>query len=985
MIDAAQSLTNDLTTHTTKKKRNRRKKKKKNAQKNTTVDATDNSTETTQSKKDKLDSILVGIEEYLQTNSDENEDVPVNIISNQNIDAKPKKVEVNEEDNVPNESTQLDKPKVDDTTLMKNTYEDNLINGETAGDITKEKEIEESEENEISKPDESREQTIQETPDDDKSVKESCLTRVTPTKNEIESKIDDDIDNVDELSEAKDGNEKIALNVADELNISTEADSDKIETNAEPVAVDAKEENKTEDDDRNAIDTHAIASNEEVKNATCDKPSEDQPADEIPVNSSGPQIEPVFIKEVSEKPKDIVETDVENKSPPTTSNNIKGIENDTPDDLLHHTTSSLLSERIETEGTDITDALREKKNDTINDTTLFEKPDVINVDVSENEPEDTKVGYIMDSPDEEIIVNVERAPEIPDPEDMNERKEKNLQSPTESTNGEVSKSVNLDDDKQPSTSTKEDTAKETEIEEEPLSEENCLVIDDNKSKVEEKEEKEEDVSIVKTDNDSSTVTEKDESSEQEVTTLDETKGKAPEEISPGDQQDQLHNDTLTDMKTDETVGVPKNDTDNTIEIDSPNKDNNTVIKEGEATINTEKKEEIIQGGKMEIPTTNSDKTDDLTESRSKTTEENIKDIDNTSSEEVVDPHIIIDNTKTEDNDTETVNHAIEEVVDDPNVITDVLGKDSTVEDIEETSEKKNTDTILIDDADSTSTDEVNVSQPPTENDTTEVDKVNDDLMVDQTTELNVADDEDGKIETSEAAAEEEAHVESESISQDTIQEKNVEIEEMETNTETLAQDTVEGLDLGPIEETPGLDNVTEEPVNQDENNNTDSNVNMISGKNSLDDILAETDAFLKELDFVDDSELNSLLESLEPNKKKTTTSVNDNNDNNTIKKSDIRKLYENEPVYIYTSLAGGGFHMIPRTNRLATILQANQVKFTYRDLGTDDAARKVWKTHSRGRTLPGVVRGANDIIGNWEEIDDLNEDYRVREAIFETL
>ncbi|SCU90616.1 LAME_0E09318g1_1 [Lachancea meyersii CBS 8951] len=100
---------------------------------------------------------------------------------------------------------------------------------------------------------------------------------------------------------------------------------------------------------------------------------------------------------------------------------------------------------------------------------------------------------------------------------------------------------------------------------------------------------------------------------------------------------------------------------------------------------------------------------------------------------------------------------------------------------------------------------------------------------------------------------------------------------------------------------------------------------------------------------------------------------------------ELRALLKDEPVYVYTSLAGGGYQMPSRTNRLAHILSANEVKFTYRDLGTDDEARQVWKRYGRGRSLPGVVRGRDDIIGNWEEMDEANEEHRVRELIYETL
>ena len=162
------------------------------------------------------------------------------------------------------------------------------------------------------------------------------------------------------------------------------------------------------------------------------------------------------------------------------------------------------------------------------------------------------------------------------------------------------------------------------------------------------------------------------------------------------------------------------------------------------------------------------------------------------------------------------------------------------------------------------------------------------------------------------------------------------------------------------------------------------------------DIMDETDEFLEQLKIVDDSEINALLQSLEGKDTKTQNTKTQNTSQNTqdqakvqaqavIKTSEIRKLNEQEPVYIYTSLAGGGFHMIPRTNRLSTILTANRVPFTYRDLGTDDEARKVWKTFSKGRSLPGVVRGRNDLIGNWEDVEEANEDYKLRELIYDTM
>ena len=174
--------------------------------------------------------------------------------------------------------------------------------------------------------------------------------------------------------------------------------------------------------------------------------------------------------------------------------------------------------------------------------------------------------------------------------------------------------------------------------------------------------------------------------------------------------------------------------------------------------------------------------------------------------------------------------------------------------------------------------------------------------------------------------------------------------------------------------------------NESEDQKTKENPKKPSADDIFKDILDETDEFLEQLKIVDDSELNALLQSLDA--KDTVSEQSTQNQDmvpNTIKTSEIRKLNEKEPVYIYTSLAGGGFHMIPRTNRLSTILTANRIPFTYRDLGTDDEARKVWKTFSKGRSLPGVVRGHNDLIGNWEDIEEANEDYKLRELIYDTI
>lgn len=98
---------------------------------------------------------------------------------------------------------------------------------------------------------------------------------------------------------------------------------------------------------------------------------------------------------------------------------------------------------------------------------------------------------------------------------------------------------------------------------------------------------------------------------------------------------------------------------------------------------------------------------------------------------------------------------------------------------------------------------------------------------------------------------------------------------------------------------------------------------------------------------------------------------------------ELRKHLESLPIYIFTSLAGG-MQIVHKTNRIATILQANGVKFEYRDLGTDEDAKKLWRRYAQGKLLPGVVRG-DDVIGNLDDIEEANEEYRLREVLYETL
>ncbi|KAF8002587.1 hypothetical protein HF325_003552 [Metschnikowia pulcherrima] len=98
---------------------------------------------------------------------------------------------------------------------------------------------------------------------------------------------------------------------------------------------------------------------------------------------------------------------------------------------------------------------------------------------------------------------------------------------------------------------------------------------------------------------------------------------------------------------------------------------------------------------------------------------------------------------------------------------------------------------------------------------------------------------------------------------------------------------------------------------------------------------------------------------------------------------ELREHLKSLPVYLFTSLAGG-MQIITRTNRLATILTANGVKFEYRDLGTDEKAKRLWRREAAGKTLPGVVRG-DDFIGDWKYIEEINEEYLLEKVLYENF
>ncbi|AMD21917.1 HFR062Wp [Eremothecium sinecaudum] len=133
--------------------------------------------------------------------------------------------------------------------------------------------------------------------------------------------------------------------------------------------------------------------------------------------------------------------------------------------------------------------------------------------------------------------------------------------------------------------------------------------------------------------------------------------------------------------------------------------------------------------------------------------------------------------------------------------------------------------------------------------------------------------------------------------------------------------------------------------------------NQVASSNQSQDITDDIDKFLNELR-MNDSSAQKILKEFEE-----------------IEASTLRS----KPIFLLTSLAGGGFQMPSRTNNLANILSANKIEFQYRDCGTDEEARNWWKKQSKGRTLPGIVVG-NSVVGNWQEIIDANESCKVRQV-----
>ena len=863
MIDATQSLANDLTNHTTKKKRNRKKKKKKNAKKKIDSESVDNQGTNVETGKDKLDSILVGIEEYLQNNGTANDDVPVNIVSNQSSNGNIIVTVDNDEIvDVPETGTKEVKESDTDVNNLGSKTITNKPEKITNDEIVDKSETKDKLED-------------SELPPDIDNVEPQSIERITNLVYEeaqdpsiedltsIEKNVQDINDfSVKDVSIMDTHNEGVEDPLDEDIETTINQEGHKKVSKAEPIDI-HREENKDEEDqtirDINTIDEEK---NTEQQHAPLNEKEKD------------PEIQDISV--LDEPKEERQEPSIDDLS--TISESKKELEDPEIEDIA--TADVAKEDEKDPEIDDITTV--EVTTDDIKD------PEVEDITKVEVPSDDTKDPEVEDITTIEEVQEDRKQPEIETTDSASNNSDKNIKSFKESEESEEEGTVWIEKDLTREIVEDKETCNKDEKEKDLNDVESTTVPI----------EKEEHIIEVPVSEKSHSVS---------VPVTDET---------PDNGNSESKDDTSTEN---ETVAVNvRHDTED--EEITKSEDETEYTKRNDVTM-LEK---------------------DLEEPSVKSTQSDIKESSENPESTTKDVH---EETETKDEDTTEPNVESKEMLDVSIDSKKIIEKSTEQKEICANEESENANSI-------------SESKEPIEPDTKSEENKDVSIENEETTVNNEPEETTVNNEPEESVVNNELEKKDDSVA--------------ELNLDPTEETT--GLNIG-VEETTGLDIKPDEP--------TEKEIPVTDGKftkKSLDDIFAETDAFLKELEFVDDSELNNLLNPSQNNKKTTTTT-----NKKTISKSDIRKLYENEPIYIYTSLAGGGFHMIPRTNRLATILQANQIKFTYRDLGTDDEARKVWKTHGKGRTLPGVVRGANDIIGNWEEIDDLNEDYRVQEAIYETL
>ncbi|RPA75538.1 hypothetical protein BJ508DRAFT_19117 [Ascobolus immersus RN42] len=77
-------------------------------------------------------------------------------------------------------------------------------------------------------------------------------------------------------------------------------------------------------------------------------------------------------------------------------------------------------------------------------------------------------------------------------------------------------------------------------------------------------------------------------------------------------------------------------------------------------------------------------------------------------------------------------------------------------------------------------------------------------------------------------------------------------------------------------------------------------------------------------------------------------------------------------IYLLTSLTSGSSTILTATVRLESLLKTHKIPFIAIDVATDEKARMLWGRRSKGRRLPGIVKGG-EVLGNFEECEEWNE------------
>ena len=963
MINATQSLANDLTSHTSKKKKNRRKKKKKkkalkNADEDPDMnrpDQTDNS-----SKKDQLDSILVGIEDYLQTDSPESENIEVNVIDKTHI---PPTTNVDSAVDTMVETTQVSsETNASLTDSLNPSIQQKSKNG---ADV------------EIPVRDDKKtpsEETV-ETDLDKKNVdpksttlsSENVPSRDTSSATDLDKGVHQDVNvtNSDATSDVVDKTEYSLTSINKNEDNSTRTEPTTIDSSPSSNNVNIEKTNDIleEEDQQILHDDEKMASSgiKEEKNEMMTKHNDDT----TPPSEGNSTHEKLTVPETTPDEIDEVTQSLTNLHIDIAKVESSGIDPKT----LHTISIGTVGESCDPEDVPIS-----LTHDTVNDDNTEEQSveDVANSKFEKMEGDDKNHALVA--------------------ENIEETKSRDIVTPalgTLPTDNIVDVTI---DEAKGSKTTEDVTSADPEPKDTttPLSQTSEVTSENESDSIHAGRTTADEVDIPDTNAEAETSANVVDDAVLKETVVSE-KPDVPLETATGvDEDEDIKNAAEPESVEAESVEAesvePESTAVQTIPETVPLDSNEPEL--NESTKSTGSIAIAVEDG----PVSDSEESTVPLSTETEQEEESSAAIDAKPEDEEESSAAITAKTEDNEEDTTALVAKTEDNEEDTAAIT------TKTEDDEEST------TALV-----TETSAAELSTTSEEVDSNETEQTGQESTA-VTTDATEGIAADTAEETSAATAEQTAVDTTEEIATETTEETAVET--AGKTTEENAEETAETIEETAEESTedatatPGLSLVEEDattaaldlggsaPEGEIVAAANDASAASAAdapeekpagGKRTLEEIMAETDAFLNELN-LDDAALEAALggsgDSATASGAPGTRSAERERKQ---RKETPTPPEELPPVYIYTSLAGGGFHMVPRTNRLATILQANRIPFTYRDLGTDAAARTVWRTHSAGRQLPGVVRGERDIIGNWEEIDDINEDYRLRAAVYDEL